>query len=80
MKPKIVWFAHIPGIFGYGICVLSDSKEGAMKTLRDKHSEWVGKAGSPHEYVNDFDQALEHFAGGAWEVELNRAYYDDFGE
>lgn len=77
---KTVWFAHIPGIFGYGICVVSDSKEGAMKVLRKKHSEWVGKAGSPHEYVNDFDQALEHFAGGVWEVELDRAYYDNFGE
>lgn len=80
MKPKIVWFAHIPGIFGYGICVLSDSKEGAMNTLRNKHSEWVGKAGSPHEYVNDFDYALEHFGGGVWALELDRAYYDNFGE
>ena len=80
MKPKTVWFARLPGIFGYGICVLSDSKEGAVKALRKKHSEWVCKAGSPHEYVNDFEQALEHFGGGVWELEFDRPYYDNFGE
>lgn len=77
---KTVWFAHIPGIFGYGICVLSDSKEGAMKVLRKEHSKWVSKAGSPYEHVNDFDQALEYFGGGVWAVELDRAYYDEFAE
>lgn len=73
-KKKTLWFGQIPGIFGYGISALSESKEGVMKALRDRHAEWVKTAGSPYDHVNDFKGCFEYFGGSAYKVELDRAY------
>lgn len=81
---KTLWFGSIPGIFGYGISVISETREGAMKALRVKHAEWMkvrDRAGlGPMENGRTVDDALEYFGGGVHEVELDRAYCDDFKE
>ncbi len=33
MKKRKLWYGSIEGIFGYGICAISETKAGVMKTL-----------------------------------------------
>lgn len=80
MKKKELWYGHIPEIFGYGMSVISESKAGAMKALRKRHSEWVKNARSPYDHVNNFQKSFEYFGGHVGMVELDKVYHDDFND
>jgi hypothetical protein len=75
-KPKTIWVGVIPGIFGYGISVASDSEANAMGALRLAYAEW--KAGRPDPDTN-FESSFDSWGGQVFEVELNKSYYDNFG-
>lgn len=75
MKPKTIWMGIIPGIFGYGISVASESKEGAMTALRSAYDGW--KEARPGSDTN-FDSSFESWGGHIFEVELNKSYFDSF--
>jgi hypothetical protein len=79
-----IWIGVIPGIFGYGISVASETRDGAMEALKNswekgmKASSW----GRAEKFPSDstFQQHFEGFGGHVSEVELGKAYYDNFGE
>jgi hypothetical protein len=76
-----IWIGVIPGIFGYGISVASETKEGAMKALKKSWKSFLDATtrqgfGQPATFKEHF----ESFGGHVTEVELDRAYYDNFGE
>jgi len=75
MKAKTIWMGIIPGIFGYGISVASETEAGAMKALRKAYAEW--KVARPNQETN-FDSSFEEWGGHIFEVELNKSYYDSF--
>lgn len=74
-KMKHVYIGVIPGIFGYGISVASDSKEEVMLALRKAYDDW--KLVRPNPETN-FDSAFEDWGGRVEKVEFGKTYYDDF--
>ena len=75
MKPKTIWMGIIPGIFGYGISVASESQEGVNAALRKAYAEW--KVARPNSETN-FESSFEEWGGHIFEVELNKSYFDSF--
>lgn len=75
MKAYHIYIGVIPGIFGYGISVASDSKEGAMTALRSAYDRW--KEARPDSHTN-FDSTFESFGGSVIKVELGKAYHNGF--
>lgn len=75
MKANHIYIGVIPAIFGYGISVASDSKEGAMTALRSAYDGW--KEARPDSDTN-FDSSFESWGGSVIKVELGKAYHDDF--
>lgn len=77
-----IWIGVIPRIFGYGISVASETRTGAMKALREGWKKgmknWMG--GTSVSKLPTFQQHFESFGGHVSEVELGKAYYDNFGE
>lgn len=76
-KKTEIWFATIPSIFGYGICLLSDSEENAKKHLR---AQYYAMRKSWQTLNFTFDRAFEYFGGKIEKIELNKPYYENFGE
>lgn len=76
-KKKTLWFGQIPGIFGYGMSVLSESREGAMKALRERYSKWKKDLGPDADPTTTFKGSFEYFGGSVYKVELDRAYHED---
>jgi CO dehydrogenase/acetyl-CoA synthase delta subunit len=72
---KHIYIGVIPDIFGYGISVASDTEAGAMKALRKAYADW--KKARPNPETN-FDKSFDAYAGRVIEVELGKAYYDNF--
>jgi hypothetical protein len=75
MKAKTIWMGIIPGIFGYGISVASETEAGVMKALRKAYAEW--KVARPNQETN-FKSSFEQWGGHVFEVELNKSYFDSF--
>jgi len=75
MKAKHIWMGIIPGIFGYGISVASETEQGVMKALRKAYAEW--KVARPNQETN-FESSFEEWGGHVFEVELNKSYFDSF--
>lgn len=75
MKPKTIFVGVIPDIFGYGINVASDTKEGAMAGLRKAYADW--KEANP-DSTTSFKTSFEYWGGHIIEVELGKGYHDGF--
>ena len=79
-----LWFGHIPNICGRGISVISGSREGAMKSLRKRHSELMRQREKdglpPMPEIANFNDSIDYFGGCVREIEMDRAYNDDFGD
>lgn len=75
MKAKTIWMGIIPGIFGYGISVASETEAGVMKALRKAYAGW--KVARPNKETN-FKSSFEEWGGHVFEVELNKSYFDSF--
>lgn len=73
---KMLWYGEIPGIFGCGIHVVSDSKEGAMKGLREGYKRWKKIQPDP---TTNFKTSFEHWGGHVSMVELDKPYSDYLG-
>lgn len=73
-----IWIGVIPGIFGYGISVASETRDGAMEALEKSWEKWMKASSFPSN--STFQEHFESFGGHVAEVELDRAYYDNFGE
>lgn len=77
-KPKqTIWIGVIPDIFGYGISVAGNSKAECLDALKKSYKKW--KEGYPNEDTN-FKKSYEDFGGRVDEIELGKAYFDNFGE
>lgn len=74
-KTKTLWVGIIPEIFGYGINVVAETREGAMTALREAYDEW--KVARPDPTTN-FDKSFDYWGGYVTEVELGKGYYDGF--
>ena len=74
-KPKTIFVGVIPDIFGYGINVAAETREGAFAGLRQEYADW--KKARPDPSTN-FDQSFAHYAGYVVEVELGKGYHDGF--
>jgi len=72
---KTVFIGTIPDIFGYGISVVSDSKEGAMSALRRAYDDW--KIHRPN-HETTFSKSFQTYAGSVVEVEMDKSYHDNF--
>jgi hypothetical protein len=77
-ETKHIWIGVIPDIFGYGISVASETKEGAMKALRKRWNDWM--PGSSFPEGSTFDQHFEDFGGEVKQVSLDRPYFENFKE
>ena len=77
MKKRKLWYGSIEGIFGYGICAISETKAGVMKTLKESYESW--KKAYPDESTN-FKDSFEHWGGWVRQIELNRGYDDGMRE
>jgi hypothetical protein len=73
---KYIWVGVIPDIFGYGITVASLSRSGAFRALRKAFLEWKKHRESP----STFNSAFEDWGGRVEQIELDKAYADNFGE
>jgi len=71
---KEIWIARMPEYMGYGIAVISDSKEKAISVL--KKDFYKTKKACNGEF--NFKQASDYFGLEVWQVELNKAYDDNF--
>lgn len=76
MKPKTIFIGVIPGIFGYGISVASDTREGAMDAMHEAYDDWKKVRPNPD---TNFETSFEEWGGRIEEVVLGKTYYDDFG-
>lgn len=75
-RRKFIFIGVIPGIFGYGISVVGESKEDCMKALKKCYAEW--KKGYPDSSTN-FKGSFEDWGGRVDKIELGKGYFDDFG-
>tara|TARA_R100000700_G_C3123695_1_gene111658 strand:+ start:243 stop:488 length:246 start_codon:yes stop_codon:yes gene_type:complete len=76
-KQKHIWLGTIPEIGGYGISVISETKEGAEKTLKKTFYEmrrdwWYGQ-----EYYT-YKGAFEYFSGRIVKIYFDKSYDDSF--
>ncbi len=71
---KKIWFANIPEIFGYGICALHETEEGAIKAVKKSFYKWKDQLPSD----STFESAWEDWGGYTVEVEIGEAYSDNF--
>jgi predicted RNase H-like HicB family nuclease len=76
-KKQTIWVGIIPDIFGYGMSVLGNTEAECMKALKDGYKEW--KKGYPDPSTN-FKTSFENWGGFVREIELNKTYFDNFGE
>ena len=74
---KTVWIGMIPGIFGYGLSAVGDTKKECMDALKKGYDEF--KKGYPDPTTN-FKKSYEYWGGYCKKVEMGKAYYDDFAE
>lgn len=72
---KTIFIGVIPDIFGYGINVASDTREGAFTALRQEYADW--KKARPDGSTN-FDQSFAYYGGYVVEVELGKGYHAGF--
>lgn len=77
-KSKHIWIGMIPGIFGYGISVASETSEGATQALKKRWAEWMPHSSFPQN--STFNQHFEEFGGHVKQVSLDKSYYDNFAE
>jgi len=75
-KKTHIWIGVIPGIFGYGISVASETRAGAMKALRKSWKERMPSSTFPK--TATFKEHFEEFGGDVSKIELDRAYWDNF--
>jgi hypothetical protein len=78
-KQKELYMAMMPAVFGYGIAVLSDSKEEAMKICRKEFNEYrVARGNKRTRSMKDFLEQFEYWGGHCARIEINKAYNDNF--
>lgn len=87
-KNKTIWIGVIPDIFGYGITIAEESEEACEKALKRAYNSWA--KGRPDDYgdmrdengrkLTRFEKAMENWGGRIIEVELGKAYFDNFGD
>ena len=76
---KELWMAMMPAVFGYGIAVISDSEEEAIKICRKKFDEHrVARGNERSRSMEDFLEQFEYWGGHCAPIELNKAYNDNF--
>jgi hypothetical protein len=83
-KMKTIWIGVIPSIFGYGICVASETQEKCFESLEKAYEEWRRAKGDGYDDAYDgegtpFEKAMDHWGGRVSEIVLNECYFDDFG-
>lgn len=78
MEKKKIWIGTIPGIFGYGMCVIGNSEKECMKALRKNYDEWKEER---KEMTSQkiFLEAFEYWGGHVEEIKIGKVYYDNFG-
>lgn len=74
-KTKTIWVGVIPDIFGYGINVASETREGAVTALRKAYDDW--KVSRPDPSTN-FDKSFDYYGGYVVRVELDKGYHAGF--
>jgi hypothetical protein len=84
-KPRLapkskLWVGVIPDIFGYGMTVLSNSKDGAMKALKAEYRRWKKSQGEHADPTTTFAGSYENFGGHIKKIEVGKVYFDNFGE
>jgi len=70
---KQIWYGEIPGIFGCGLYVISESRAGAMKGLREGYRRWKEVQPDPD---TNFKTSFDWWGGFVSRVELDRSYND----
>jgi hypothetical protein len=75
MKKKTIWIGVIPGIFGYGISVASDTRDNCLKAIKKSYKEF--KKSYPNKSIT-FVKSFEDWGGRIYEIELDKTYFDDF--
>ena len=75
MKKQLIYIGRLPDVFGYGICVVSKSKAGAMRALRKGYNDW--KAARPNS-ATTFESSFEYYGGYVEAVEIGKPYADGF--
>jgi len=77
VRKKYIWKASIPEIYGYGLLVMDQTEELAMKALKKEYYAW--RNARPHSSQMTFKRALEYWCGGSEKIELGKIYNDGFG-
>jgi hypothetical protein len=86
-KKRTIFIGVIPGIFEYGISVAEETEEACLKALKKRYRQWTKDESDTYGDMRDengkqmtrFEKAMEYWGGRVQEVELGKAYYDDFG-
>lgn len=74
-KTKTIFVGVIPDIFGYGINVASDTRDGAFTALREAYDDWKKARPDPN---TTFNRSFAYYGGYVIEVELGKGYHDGF--
>ena len=75
-KPKTIFVGVIPDIFGYGINVAAETREGAMAALRREYTNWKKALLQPSS--TNFAESFNYYGGYVVEVELGKGYHAGF--
>jgi len=71
---ETIWLAQIPECFGYGICILDTTENGALVKLRKEYK----KMAAGYNCQKSFNDAMDYFGGSVSEIEIGKSYNDGF--
>lgn len=80
VKGKKIWVGVMPGAFGYGICAIGDTEKEVRDTMKKAFDEYKEGYKPEGEDFRTFHKAMEYFGGRIEQIEMGKAYNDNFGE
>jgi len=78
-RKKYIWKASTPDIFGYGLLVVDQTEELALKALKKEYYAWKKSRRESGMWSDStFKSSMEEWGGGTEKIELGKVYNDGF--
>ena len=80
MEELRIWYAGIPGIFGYGLWVFDTCKDEAVSRLREAFTGWRDSYNVESDSLGwyTFEEAWDYFGGKVEQIDGEMVYKDLF--
>tara|TARA_R100001594_G_C3841733_1_gene216053 strand:+ start:180 stop:422 length:243 start_codon:yes stop_codon:yes gene_type:complete len=80
MEKDFIWMGRMPGVCGYGICVIGKTKQGAEKSLKNAYYKWRKDSNGFGSHMDTYNKAMDYFGGWVEKKYFGFDYFDDFAE